>query len=171
FRDFGDHAAGRKASMQADNQLRKLEQIIAHGVDPAGADLGHVVSVGGSDAIVQLPAELFADDESDISVGSYLGIKTKRALAVGVISSIPSDDAAGGSPRASGRVDLLGEIITDAKGAARFQRGVSSYPRVGNRVVPIGERELRLIFDVSGPTTINIGTLQQDRTIGAYVDV
>jgi DNA helicase HerA-like ATPase len=34
----------------------------------------------------------------------------------------------------------------------------------------IGERELRLIFDVAGASTINIGHLQQDRSIGAYVD-
>ncbi|MES1207930.1 MAG: ATP-binding protein, partial [Pseudomonadota bacterium] len=35
----------------------------------------------------------------------------------------------------------------------------------------IGERELRLIFNVAGESTINVGHLQQDRSIGAYVDV
>ena len=38
-------------------------------------------------------------------------------------------------------------------------------------VIRVGERELRLIFDVARPSTINIGHLQQDNTIGAYVDV
>jgi DNA helicase HerA-like ATPase len=30
---------------------------------------------------------------------------------------------------------------------------------------------LRIIFDTAGPDTINIGTLQQDGSIGAFVDV
>jgi len=38
-------------------------------------------------------------------------------------------------------------------------------------VVAIGNRELRVIFDAAGPSTINVGHLQQDSSIGAYVDV
>src|SRR6185312_2092149 len=68
-------------------------------------------------------------------------------------------------------MDMLGEIATDPSSGARFRRGVSNYPRVGSTVVRIGETEMRLIFDAAGPSTINVGHLQQDPSIGAYVDV
>ena len=38
-------------------------------------------------------------------------------------------------------------------------------------IVPIGHDELRIIFDAAGPNTINVGHLQQDTSIGAYVNV
>jgi DNA helicase HerA-like ATPase len=37
--------------------------------------------------------------------------------------------------------------------------------------MPIGHDALSIIFDTSGPNTINIGYLQQDPSIGAYIDV
>ena len=42
---------------------------------------------------------------------------------------------------------------------------------IGDAVDAITPRELRLIFDVSGPATIAIGHLQQDPSIPAYVNV
>ena len=35
------------------------------------------------------------------------------------------------SEPASGRVDLLGELIFDQPGAGYYQRGVMTYPRIG----------------------------------------
>jgi DNA helicase HerA-like ATPase len=72
---------------------------------------------------------------------------------------------------AIGRVDLLGEIVPAASGPARFERGVRVYPAIGSRVVPVGHAGLRLIFDLAGPDTIKVGELQQDREIGAYINV
>ena len=42
---------------------------------------------------------------------------------------------------------------------------------IGDGVNLITQRELRLIFDMSGPGTIDIGTLQQDHSIPAYINV
>ena len=42
---------------------------------------------------------------------------------------------------------------------------------IGDGVNLITQRELKLIFDMSGPGTIDIGTLQQDQTIPAYINV
>src|SRR6202008_2233249 len=74
-------------------------------------------------------------------------------------------------PQASGRVDLLGEIILDRSGAGSFQRGVMVYPKIGSPLIPVGHEELRGIFDVAGTNTISVGQLQQDASIGAYVNV
>src|ERR1041384_3128411 len=42
---------------------------------------------------------------------------------------------------------------------------------IGDAVSAITQRELKLIFDLSGPGTIDIGTLQQDSSIHAYINV
>lgn len=159
--------------MTAQAQLKQLEEMIADSARPAAAAavVGQLVAVTGAHATVRFSdASLAGDsDEADFSVGAYLAIRTPRSLIIGVLCDISV--AADAATQAGGRMDMLGEIITDASGAARFHRGVSHYPKVGSTVLRAGERELRLIFDVSGPSTIQIGHLQQDRRIGAYVDV
>jgi DNA helicase HerA-like ATPase len=46
-----------------------------------------------------------------------------------------------------------------------------TYPRIGSPVVPVGHDALCIMFDTVGPNTINVGQLQQDASIGAYIDV
>ncbi len=157
--------------MTAHAQLKQLEQMVAGDVRPASASaVGQMVAVSGAQATVKFSAAALADDdETDFSVGTYLVISTPRSLIIGALCDISFDAAQ--PMQATGRMDMLGEIVADAAGAARFYRGVSHYPKVGSAVLRAAERELRLIFDVAGPSTIAIGHLQQDRDIGAYVDV
>src|ERR1041384_1347547 len=42
---------------------------------------------------------------------------------------------------------------------------------IGDAVSAITQRELKLIVDMSGPGTIDIGSLQQDTSIHAYINV
>ncbi|MEX2035135.1 MAG: DUF87 domain-containing protein [Xanthobacteraceae bacterium] len=161
------------AAATPDRHLRKLDQLLVTGIDAkaAAAALGQMISVNGSEAVVGFSADALSDSDgdADVTVGTYLGIRTGRSLVIGVICEM-SFDSATNDTFARGRIDMLGEIVADASGAEQFQRGVSNYPNVGSPIVRIGERELRLIFDVASPSTINIGHLQQDRSIGAYVD-
>jgi DNA helicase HerA-like ATPase len=48
---------------------------------------------------------------------------------------------------------------------------VTDYPAIGDPAALITRDELRLIYDISGSDTIDIGHLQQDPSIGAYVNV
>jgi DNA helicase HerA-like ATPase len=161
--------------MHIDNQAKQLEQL--RGSAPLVPDLseplGYVLSVGGSHVIMQFSTEPAREDHPDVTVGTFLGIRAGRTLIVGVLCDISLDRSPGGQHNgsASGRVDLLGEIITDETGARRFHRGVMVYPRIGSAIVAIGNAELRTIFDMTGPHTINVGHLQQDNSIGAYVNV
>jgi hypothetical protein len=158
------------SALPAENHLiRKLEQTLANGTPAVStARLGTMLSISGSQAAVRFTTSAWSDDNTEFSVGAYLCIQTRNSLVVGVLCDMSVDD---NGHEASGRMDMLGEIVTGTDGAERFARGVSHYPKVGSAVIRISERELRLIFDVSGPSTINIGHLQQDATIGAYVDV
>jgi hypothetical protein len=138
--------------------------------DTPAAPLGHVFSVGGSHVLVRFSPEVMSGESAaDLTVGAFLGIWTRHSLAVGVLADISSE--AGTGAQAVGRVDLLGEIVPSASGPARFERGVRSYPTIGNRVVPVGHAGLRIIFDLAGANMINVGELQQDREIGAYINV
>ena len=137
--------------------------------------LGRVVSVSGAQVIAQFSSESLSksEDHPEITVGTFLGIRNRNSLVIGVLCEISLDNlSAGEQPvNVTARLDLLGEILTDKSGNSHFQRGVMVYPKLGTAIVPVGNRELRLIFDVSGPNTINVGHLQQDSSIGAYVDV
>src|SRR4051794_21385768 len=127
------------------------------------APLGRVLSVTGSQAQVRLAVE--GDERT--TVGKFPGIRAGAAIVVGVITKIALD-ANGES--ATGALDMLGEI-KHGEGGEFFQRGVTEYPAIGDAVSVITPRELRLIFDLSGPGTIDIGTLQQDTSIHAYINV
>jgi len=153
--------------MSADHQLKKLEEALTAGALPATEAIGHIVAVSGAQTSVRFSgAALSGDHDTEFSVGTYLGIRTSHALIIGVLCDISFDGT-----HATGRMDMLGEVLTDATGTEQFNRGVSHYPKVGSTVRRAGERELRLIFDVADPSTIQIGHLQQDSSIGAYVDV
>jgi DNA helicase HerA-like ATPase len=136
--------------------------------------LGHVVSVGGSQVVAQFLSEQMARaGEANVTVGSFLGIWNGTSLVIGALCDIALEKLADGRHDAhpTARIDLLGELTWDGTGGGRFQRGVMSYPRIGSAILPIGHDELRAIFDAGGPNTIDVGHLQQDASIGAYIDV
>jgi hypothetical protein len=87
-------------------------------------------------------------------IGAFLGIWNGRTLVVGSLCDISLHKLADGqqSEPASGRVDLLGELILDQPGTGYFQRGVMTYPRIGSPVMPVGHDALCIMFDTVGRT-------------------
>lgn len=137
--------------------------------------LGHVHGISGSQAIVGvLKAALHGPHRALITVGKFLKIRTSKALLVGVITdviiqSVPSTQEQ--DYCAVAHVDLTGEIDQRSVGGIRFRRGVNDYPTIGDTVAPLTTPELRAIFQGSGAAVIRIGSLQQDRTVDACVEV
>jgi uncharacterized protein len=72
---------------------------------------------------------------------------------------------------ASACLDLMGEIKADGRGSPRFLRSITEYPLIGDPVVAVGSDELRVVYGTDGDDTINVGRLQQDATLPAYVHV
>jgi DNA helicase HerA-like ATPase len=134
---------------------------------------GRVLSVTGAQAQVRFPVG--GEDDIRATVGKFLGIRAEGALVIGVITKIAVEPKGGhGLAReefAVGALDMLGEIKGNDTGKPFFQRGVTEYPMIGDAVSVITQRELKLIFDMSGPGTIDIGNLQQDTAIRAYINV
>ena len=105
------------------------------------------------------------------TVGRFISIRCANSVIVAMITEVSCENLpTSDSYIASASVDLLGEILgtTDRQ---KFQRGVTNYPTIGDSVELINSQELRTIYAPSGSDQINIGTLQQDPSVIAYVDI
>src|SRR5215813_9514195 len=132
---------------------------------------GRVISVRGSLARVGL----FASGQMPLSevrgtVGRFVSIRCAASTIVAMITDVTTEGMQTSDTYiASAGVDLLGEILAGDK--PKFQRGVTHYPTIGDTVDLISNQELRTVYAPSGADQINVGTLQQDRSVIAYVDV
>ena len=150
-----------------------------NGIDPAGSPpaalgmLGRMISIGGSQATIGMFVRRDALGGADATVGKFLGIVGARSVTIGLITEI-SEPVAGPNGEkpysAVARLDLVGEIKAMAGGGVGFQRGVTDYPSIGAAAALMSDVELRLIYDAPGSDAVHIGELQQDGSIGAYVN-
>lgn len=131
--------------------------------------LGRVIAVSGSQATVQFNASVANGGADAVSIGSLIGIENGDSLAVGALCDIALQSPAKDERAACavGRIDLLGEIAA----AGRFQGGVAAYPKIGSAVVRIGGDELKTVFDLASPSTVELGRLQQDASIAATINI
>src|SRR5206468_3486300 len=141
----------------------------------AGRTCGRIISVSGSQASVGLPLESIDPvREASITVGKFLRIQRAKSLLIGMVTEVTQDitnAAREQGYRAAARLDMMGEIRQGDDGKHYFQRGVTDYPAIGDPAALITRGELRLIYDISSGDTIDIGYLQQDTSIGAYINV
>ncbi|MBV8823634.1 MAG: DUF87 domain-containing protein [Hyphomicrobiales bacterium] len=137
------------------------------------AQLGQVTSVRGSRISVGLFRRASIQSSRD-TVGNFMGIRTARSFLTGVITDVSANTRSTveeSGHYATARVDLVGEIYDCGKPTAEFRRGVSEYPAIDDPVFEIEARELQLIFNVAGTSVFDIGSLQQNEEIDAYIDV
>ena len=133
---------------------------------------GRVISVRGSLARVGLlAASQMAVPEVRATVGRFVSIRCANSTVVAMITEVSCEDLPVSDVYiASASVDLLGEILGGPE-RPKFQRGVTHYPTIGDAVELITNQELRTVYAPSGSDQIDVGTLQQDPSVIAYVDV
>ncbi|KJC52274.1 DUF87 domain-containing protein [Bradyrhizobium sp. LTSP857] len=132
---------------------------------------GRVISVRGSLARVGLLAESqLPVSEIRATVGRFVSIRCASSVIVAMITEVSCENLSSADYIAVASVDLLGEIH-NAADKAKFQRGVTNYPTIGDSVDLITSQELRTIYAPTGSDQINVGFLQQDRSVIAYVDI
>ncbi|QPF89181.1 ATP-binding protein [Bradyrhizobium commune] len=133
---------------------------------------GRVISVRGSLARVGLLAQSqMSISEVRATVGRFVSIRCASSVIVAMITEVSCENLASTADYiAIASVDLLGEIL-NAADKAKFQRGVTNYPTIGDSVDLITSQELRTIYAPTGSDQINVGFLQQDRSVVAYVDI
>ena len=133
---------------------------------------GRVISVRGSLARVGLlAASQMAVPEVRATVGRFVSIRCANSTVVAMITEVSCEDLPVSDVYiATASVDLLGEILGGPE-RPKFQRGVTHYPSIGDAVELITNQELRTVYAPSGSDQIDVGTLQQDPSVIAYVDV
>src|SRR6187549_108305 len=133
---------------------------------------GRVISVRGSLARVGLlAASQLGLSAVRATVGRFVSIRCANSTIVAMITDVTCEDLPSSEVYiASAGVDLLGEIL-GAPDRPKFQRGVTNYPTIGDSVELITNQELRTVYAPTGSDQINVGTLQQDQSVIAYVDV
>src|SRR3954470_22846011 len=136
------------------------------------AAFGRIISVRGSLARVGLLAAGQMNlAEARASVGRFVSIHCANSTIVAMITEVSCENLpASDIYIASAGVDLLGEILGGPE-RPKFQRGVTNYPTIGDAVDLITNQDLRTVYAPHGSDQINVGTLQQDRSVTAYVDV
>ncbi len=133
--------------------------------------LGHVHSVSGSQATVGLlNSAMSGPNRAVATVGRFMKIQTAKSQLVGVITEVSIQNSLPTNYVAIARVDLMGEIFTTGA-VMSFRRGVSGYPTIRDTALPLSNKELRIIFDESGSSMISIGSLQQDTSVNARIEV
>ena len=131
------------------------------------AALGRVTAVSGSDVTVALSGA----SPGRATVGKFLGVVSGHSIIVAMITHVSERNAKEDQPtHAVAQMDLFGEIIIGA-GETRFQRGISEYPIIGDPVIRMTDRELRLLYNALSTKLATIGFIQQDAGIPAQIEV
>jgi len=139
---------------------------------PATISFGRVISVRGSLArFGLLAASRFGLAEVRATVGRFVSIHCANSTIIAMVTDVSCEELpTSDNYIASAGVDLLGEILGGPE-RPKFQRGVTNYPTIGDAVELITNQELRTVYAPMGTEQINIGTLQQDPSVIAYVNV
>jgi DNA helicase HerA-like ATPase len=134
---------------------------------------GRVSAVRGSSARVSLAVTgEFGMPESGATVGRFVSIRCAGGTIIAMITEVSRENrrASDESAAAVGAdVDFLGQLSTSGD-VLRFQRGVTTYPAIGDTVDLTTRQELLTVYAPSGPARIHAGHLQQDDSVAVHVD-
>lgn len=156
--------------VESSDELRELQPRMT---------IGRIVSVSGSQAIVQINSSGNSDSlEGRAEMGAILKVQTPTTTAIGIISGLsapmPSQEATDPEIRVA-EVELVGELLlaiddedNDGDDIGKFKRGVSVFPALGDKVYRATSDELERIYRSSHEHRVRIGTLHQDPSLPAY---
>jgi DNA helicase HerA-like ATPase len=147
----------------------------------ANPTLGRIVSVTGSKAIVLLDSAVRnrGDRAPNLQqrpeMGTLFAIETSNTVVLAIVSalSIPSPaQREGDSELWIAELGLVGELVKGSDGRpGSFNRGVSVYPALGDRVRVAVRQELEQAFCGDKRNSVRVGAIRQDSSIAATIRV
>ena len=148
---------------------------VALAATAAPLDLGRITGITGSGAIARLfKAATSVDENTRVTIGRLVGVTVETSLIVGVVVRMhvdrPDSDAMAEDSSLVAEIDFMGEIRNYGSDQPAFQRGVSSYPTIGNRVSRLASGDVATIHHVGDGETIEVGRLRLDPTVPAYIN-
>ena len=142
--------------------------------------IGRIVSVTGAKAIVLLDGR--GGDEGarlKLSVdkpemGTLFAIDTPNTVVLSIVSAlnvpVPAHREGEGELWIA-ELGLVGELVKHGDGPATFNRGVSVYPTLGDRVRVASRAELEQAFCDDKRDSVRVGCIRQDPSISAMIRV
>lgn len=126
--------------------------------------IGEVLSVDGAKLRGRFPdPSIVEDGERAASIGQVVRIKTPTSRIFGVIGAIGGADA---DAIPTFEIQLLGEIPDDG---GRFQRGVASYPLLGEAIYKADPVDLKQVYARPDAANIKVGRVHPDHSLPAYL--
>ena len=153
-----------------------MSQPTEHTALAPDGSIGRIVSVTGAKSIVLLDADGRSREASSRpDMGTLLAIETDETIVLAIVSAlsvpVPAQREGEGEIRIA-ELGLVGELRRGPDGSpAGFNRGVSIYPGLGDRVRVASKSELHQAFCGDIERSVRVGTLRQDNTIPAMVRV
>jgi len=147
---------------------------------PAGDDrsIGRIVSVTGAKAIVLLDNAKDGKNSGPATrpeMGTLLAIDNANTIVLAIVSALSVPVPAqreGDSEIWIAELGLVGEMPKGKDGKAEgFNRGVTSYPSLGDRVRMSSNKELEIAFCGDMKGAVRVGCIRQDTSIPAMVKV
>ena len=139
--------------------------------------IGRIVSVTGSRAIVLLDVgpDGVHDAKKRPEMGTLLAIETDLTIVLAIVSAlnVPVPAQRDGDTEVwIAELGLVGELKKGRDGAPDvFNRGVTVYPALGDRVRVAVKHELRTAFSGDNTNSVRVGTIRQDPSISAMIRV
>lgn len=142
---------------------------------PADRVLGRVVACSGSRATLVANVAGSAPGALDgCGIGRLLSINLGKSRVVGLVYEMRAFEPAwneAGANAVAVEVELLGEVVDGENGVARFDSGITTYPPIGAQAHRIRSRDLERIHDLGQRKGVVLGSLTQDTSVAASVDV
>jgi DNA helicase HerA-like ATPase len=145
-------------------------------IEPANTSFGRIVSVTGAKAIVLLDSGKTSGASAHRpEIGTLFAIDTVNTAVLAIVSALSIPVPAqreGESELWIAELGLVGELWKASAGkAASFNRGVTVYPALGDRVRVASRTELEQAFCGDKRHSVRVGCIRQDPTISAMVRI
>jgi DNA helicase HerA-like ATPase len=171
--------------MQDTVEMTRASQAHETGVRPGVAaaslrdpSIGRIVSVTGSKAIVLLDNVSSGHQVSLTNrpeMGTLLAIRQQNTVVLAIVSALSVPVPSQGDGDAEiwiAELGLVGELqMSDDGQTGKFNRGVTIYPSLGDRVRVAGTKELEWAFCGDMKGKVRVGGIRQDSNIPAMVSV
>ncbi|MEM9206734.1 MAG: ATP-binding protein [Pseudomonadota bacterium] len=137
-------------------------------------EIGEIISVTGSRAqvLIRSQAHTFQGNAAEAPfIGSLLTIDTGSTVVICLITSMANGNASGnGLQDRIIDVELSGELKREVDGyLTTFKRGVSIYPRLGDKVFTADHFILQKVYEFNNKQCLHVGSLHVDPSIPALV--
>ncbi len=142
------------------------------------SSIGRIVAVTGSKAIVLLDAVIDGRSRQALprpEMGTLLAIDTDTTIVLAIVTGLSVPVPSQGDKESEiwiAELGLVGEIWKqlDTRPEA-FNRGVTIYPGLGDRVRVATKPELQRAFHGDAKSSVRVGTIKQDASIPAMIRI